>query len=358
MTTAAFTPVTDNNVDIGSYGQAFRDGSFRRNLQVYGFQSDTKYSSVAISHTGTNGTAVFDSQSAGTAGGPRKFLFETNGIPIVEMYGTRLNVTNSGNYVGLYLQAGSSPHIGGSSVISLDNTIVTKAIVPDAGNTYDLGTTASNGSYKDTYIQGTHYIQGMQDGAGNYSRLSLSHTGTNGSIILDTQAAGTAGAARSFLIQSNGTSFLQINSAGSVALLSPTDPGSPFSSKRISLFTSIAATASTPYNSPSVLWSGNGWATNLAASDSIQFAAFNVASNGASAASGRLTFKKSNATNSFNVLEICSDGPIKLSRGITKAQKALITPEEGMIVFQTDNTPGLRVYQSGAWVMVSTVADP
>lgn len=43
---------------------------------------------------------------------------------------------------------------------------------------------------------------------------------------------------------------------------------------------------------------------------------------------------------------------------ITKVEKTALTPAEGMIVFQSDNTPGLRVYQSGAWRMVSTVADP
>jgi hypothetical protein len=44
--------------------------------------------------------------------------------------------------------------------------------------------------------------------------------------------------------------------------------------------------------------------------------------------------------------------------GITKVQKTALTPANGMIVYQTDNTPGLRVYVNGTWVMVSTVADP
>lgn len=44
--------------------------------------------------------------------------------------------------------------------------------------------------------------------------------------------------------------------------------------------------------------------------------------------------------------------------GITKAQKTALTPANGWIVYQTDNTPGLRAYVNGAWVMVSTVADP
>lgn len=44
--------------------------------------------------------------------------------------------------------------------------------------------------------------------------------------------------------------------------------------------------------------------------------------------------------------------------GITKVQKAALTPADGMIVYQTDNTPGFRGYVNGSWVMFSTVADP
>lgn len=54
---------------------------------------------------------------------------------------------------------------------------------------------------------------------------------------------------------------------------------------------------------------------------------------------------------------IFTNAPVMLPQ-YTKVQKATITPQEGMILMQTDNTPGLRAYVNGAWVMVSTVADP
>lgn len=46
------------------------------------------------------------------------------------------------------------------------------------------------------------------------------------------------------------------------------------------------------------------------------------------------------------------------SSGITKAQKTALTPVSGTIVYQTDNTPGLRAYIGGTWFILSTGADP
>lgn len=48
---------------------------------------------------------------------------------------------------------------------------------------------------------------------------------------------------------------------------------------------------------------------------------------------------------------------IKLN-GITKAQKALLVPSDGMLVYQIDNTPGLRMYVAGVWKAFTLVADP
>lgn len=44
----------------------------------------------------------------------------------------------------------------------------------------------------------------------NYSRLVQRHTGTNGSVIFDSQSSGIAGAARDFLFQSNGVTVAKI----------------------------------------------------------------------------------------------------------------------------------------------------
>lgn len=43
---------------------------------------------------------------------------------------------------------------------------------------------------------------------------------------------------------------------------------------------------------------------------------------------------------------------------VTKAQKTTMAPAGGTIVYQTDNTPGFRVYVNGAWYILSTAADP
>ena len=114
--------------------------------------------------------------------------------------------------------------------------------------------------------QGTYYNYGFNPDVSdltNYSRLAVSHTGTNGAVVLDSQVAGTAGDPRPIALQLGSTNQFLI---------------------------------------------GDGW--------------------------------------------------VQLARGITKAQKAAITATNGMIVYQTDNTPGLRAYVNGSWVMISTVADP
>lgn len=43
---------------------------------------------------------------------------------------------------------------------------------------------------------------------------------------------------------------------------------------------------------------------------------------------------------------------------ITKAQKTALTPTNGMLVYQSDNTAGFRAYVGGAWLLLSTSADP
>ena len=44
---------------------------------------------------------------------------------------------------------------------------------------------------------------------------------------------------------------------------------------------------------------------------------------------------------------------------LSKAERdALPNPLDCPIIFQTDNTPGLRVYENGAWVKYEATADP
>lgn len=43
---------------------------------------------------------------------------------------------------------------------------------------------------------------------------------------------------------------------------------------------------------------------------------------------------------------------------MTKAARNALTAENGMTIYQTDNTPGVRVYENGAWVAYTATADP
>lgn len=44
--------------------------------------------------------------------------------------------------------------------------------------------------------------------------------------------------------------------------------------------------------------------------------------------------------------------------GLTRAQRDALSPINGMIIYQTDSTPGLRFYENGAWVRPTVTADP
>lgn len=43
---------------------------------------------------------------------------------------------------------------------------------------------------------------------------------------------------------------------------------------------------------------------------------------------------------------------------VTKTEKTALSAINGMVVYQTDNTPGFRVYVGGTWYMLPLVADP
>lgn len=44
--------------------------------------------------------------------------------------------------------------------------------------------------------------------------------------------------------------------------------------------------------------------------------------------------------------------------GLTKAQRDALNPQNGWMLYQTDNTPGIRAYENGAWVKFTATADP
>src|SRR5262249_6865589 len=51
-------------------------------------------------------------------------------------------------------------------------------------------------------------------------------------------------------------------------------------------------------------------------------------------------------------------GALVLPKMTKAARNAIPTPENSMLIYQTDNTPGLREYRNGAWGILGWTADP
>lgn len=369
--------------------------------------------------TKKDGVATFEVNGENgdlTTSGVFNFGFsETN---VLMRSGTDLVYSNKYQYPNIRVQgSGASPALFGVNASTLGDAAQVSG--PKGVNLgWDVGQVAfySTNAVPNTFINlgtaskpfGGSYHYGPVDVYGynqgnliDYSNLRITHTGTNGAVMLDSQSAGIAGDPRPFSFQFNGTSLLNLSSSGGTTLVleNPTDhnmvfklnggnilldqttaTGSPAVSfypgliqqNRNSIGSTVPvitigatvsnsefATASQQQNSPAVSWTGQGWGTNSATSQVAGFGSYVVPSAGADTPTARLNFSSvlSNTTPSI-VFAMDSQGPIKLVKGITKAQKSLIVPENGMIVYQTDNTPGLRAYINGAWVMLSTVADP
>jgi hypothetical protein len=59
------------------------------------------------------------------------------------------------------------------------------------------------------------------------------------------------------------------------------------------------------------------------------------------------------------LLEVKSTTRGFLPPRMTKAQRdAIASPANGLIIYQTDNTAGIRFYEGGAWVRPTVTADP
>lgn len=58
-------------------------------------------------------------------------------------------------------------------------------------------------------------------------------------------------------------------------------------------------------------------------------------------------------------LDVASTSKGFLPPRMTKADRNnIVSPANGLIIYQTDNTPGIRFYENGAWVKPTTSADP
>lgn len=196
-------------------------------------------------------------------------------------------------------------------------------------------------------------------GAGNYAYSTGSTLViTNATPGLRVQNSSTTltlalGGGSNGSLSSGGT--LQITSAGTSLLFnSATDVIYPTSSA-----TTSWGKSENPFASVFVGGLSSGIATNysdlqITHTGTNGLSILNSLGNGIAGTARPLQVRFDGAANvTFNPA-----GPIGLGT-LTKAQKTAITTlTNGMVVYQSDNTPGLRAYINGAWVIVSTAADP
>lgn len=265
------------------------------------------------------------------------------------------------------------------------------AVVAPAGKTVRIEpnnsspryTFSSTGLYPDSLVPlgidgaawGTNlYLAGFQPNPTNYSRLKITHTGTNilDAIAFDSQSAGIAGSPRPMHFDFGGTTRLALSAVSGATFTDPlarlfvssalqysadASVTGWLSDGRLELDTGASAVLNTQENSPALVLRGNGWSTTPSTSEAVYMGQFVVPIQGLRA-TGELRFVSQKPGSSTTTNAVITTENAFILSPITKAQKTALTPREGMIVFQSDNTPGLRVYQSGAWVMPSVVADP
>jgi hypothetical protein len=208
-----FHPITTGGASLSStnINTQWLDLGLTGVARVMGyFNSFTNYSWLAISHTGTNGAAVLDSQSAGIAGNPRNFKFNFNGTNLFSM---PLSLTNPGFVVSnpttgasatLESTSGGAAFLtgSGSSVVGLANAahgveLFGTTFIPVADADVSLGNSSTSAWWQDLALKGIANVSGYLSGT-NYARLELNHSGTNGVINFVSRANGNAGSPRPF----------------------------------------------------------------------------------------------------------------------------------------------------------------
>lgn len=283
-----------------------------------------------------------------------------------------------------------------------DNTgvfLTSNNLVPEVDDGTSLGGNGVSSWWHNLGLKGSEWISGFLSGT-NYSRVEMKHTGTNGVVALDSQSLGTAGPPRPIAFEFGGTNLLQVapdlftpgvvsisnptleyltigdgtastvqitesptdnvffGAGGTISLQCGADPGDPFGGRRIQVFNNQSASAGTQQPSPSIEWSGAGWASGAGSTKATDFASFVQPFAGTTPVAWLQFLSSIQSSGNATNLIVSSEGPIIL-RGITKAEKTAIAQlKEGMIVLQTDNTPGLRAYYGGAWHLLVDAPDP
>ncbi len=207
-------------------------------------------------------------------------------------------------------------------------------ITPQSNNSFSVGSETLQ--VYETYSQNFQSV-GYTDGGGvNYSKLKVTHEGTNGPISFYSQSSGDAGAPRPFYFYKGVTNIarLEMDTLGQTYwnIYSSTGARSLFGTSAGGHANVIADTGKNIYLGVN----GNGSGDVLLSTTS-----FRTITNG--------SHSLGEPAGGWNALVLS---------GITKVEKSALTPADGMIVYQTDNTPGLRAYINGAWRILDNSADP
>lgn len=245
-----------------------------------------------------------------------QIIFGSGGTNVLYRSGNDLVHTNGGTISRITALNGSAKGIsleaqGNAGVIatagsapSLTLRAITDQVTLSSGSfgpTVDLTEGLGNINYAwSNTVTGTLWIRGFVDNSGSdYSRLSITHGGTNDAIHFDSQSAGTAGNPVNFEFDTNGTSVLVFDptsagqkttiydprahsliidqtgggttftaaadnvffSPGVISLTGYADPSTTWGGRRIELYTHIDATDGVQHNSPTLLWIASGWST-------------------------------------------------------------------------------------------------
>lgn len=178
-------------ISVGTQTSPFNQSWFATNY-VRGFESGggANYSQLAISHTGTNGAIVFDSQAAGSAGAARSINFDMGGTNLYVMGSTPSDpvfaVTNSTGFARMETFGGNA-YVQGGNVLFVENKNAAGLIVgasdntvqPTIDNAISLGGPGSSTTFKDIGLKGYLYLQT------SHTPSSASDTGLPGAVAWD-----------------------------------------------------------------------------------------------------------------------------------------------------------------------------
>lgn len=197
---------------------------FKGTLYQHNFNDGAgSYSRLAISHTGTNGASVFDSQSAGSGGGSaRPFNFNINGTNLYTLSSSvtdpTITVSTAAGTTARVEAFGSSGYFKGGTFAYFVNSstkgllISNTSIQPVDDGTMNLGGITSGESwFLNTGVSSTNFVRGFLSGATNISVLATSHTGTNGIVSINSKGAGTAGPGRPIVMSIDSTNIFKVD---------------------------------------------------------------------------------------------------------------------------------------------------